>query len=175
MHVTELAANTLLCIKQQRMRRSLEAVLGILPVFTRKSRCVNGASNTHCWQHQHTVTIPVIVQRVCISIAKYLHGGHTFVCLIQFAISDFWKVKYLLWLNRKYNHSVVGWSSIWSWCYSHGGNSYFASQKEVMLAGQLHLLPHPCASVIPRFSTLISHSLIIELRITCKTCERHLK
>lgn len=30
------------------------------------------------------------------------------------------------------------------------------------------LLPHPCASAIPRFSTLISHSLIMELRMTCR-------
>lgn len=29
-------------------------------------------------------------------------------------------------------------------------------------------LPHPCASAIPRFSTLISHSLIMELRMTCR-------
>lgn len=28
--------------------------------------------------------------------------------------------------------------------------------------------PHPCASAIPRFSTLISHSLIMELRMTCR-------
>lgn len=32
---------------------------------------------------------------------------------------------------------------------------------------------HPCASAIPRFSTLISHSLIIELRITCRAHDRH--
>lgn len=35
------------------------------------------------------------------------------------------------------------------------------------------LIPHPCASAIPRFSTLISHSLTIELRMTWESHDSH--
>lgn len=40
-------------------------------------------------------------------------------------------------------------------------------REEVMVWMGPFVCSHPCASAIPLFSTLISHSLIIELRMTC--------
>lgn len=44
--------------------------------------------------------------------------------------------------------------------------------EEVMVWMGPFVCSHPCASAIPLFSTLISHSLIIELRITCGAYDR---
>lgn len=46
---------------------------------------------------------------------------------------------------------------------------------EVMVWMGLFVCSHPCASAIPLFSTLISHSLIIELRITCGGYDRQVR
>ena len=48
-----------------------------------------------------------------------------------------------------------------------GDNNSQIVSGEVIVWMRRLVRSHPCASAIPRFSTLISHSFTIELRITC--------
>lgn len=57
-------------------------------------------------------------------------------------------------------------------CNRKAGFLQTVSDEAAVRMDWLSVCSHPCASAIPRFSTLISHSLIIELRITCRTSDR---